>query len=46
VTTWTDSPASELRNIAGVAVRVLPSPVFISAMAPSWRTIAPIIWTS
>src|SRR5512132_504671 len=29
-----------------VATRVLPSPVFISAMLPSCRTMAPITWTS
>ena len=29
-----------------VATRVLPSPVFISAIMPWWRTIPPINWTS
>ena len=29
-----------------VATRVLPSPVFISAMSPSCSTTAPMIWTS
>ncbi len=29
-----------------LATNVLPSPVFISAMSPSWRTMPPIIWTS
>src|SRR5882724_3984148 len=32
--------------MAGTAARVLPSPVFISAILPSWSTIAPSIWTS
>ena len=34
MTTWTLLPASVLRNTARVAVSVLPSPVFISAIAP------------
>ena len=34
MTTWTGLPASELRNTARVAVSVLPSPVFISAIEP------------
>ena len=34
VTRWTLSPASVLRKTARVAVSVLPSPVFISAIAP------------
>ena len=29
-----------------VATNVFPSPVFISAMSPSWRAIPPISWTS
>src|SRR4026209_1711032 len=29
-----------------VATSVFPSPVFISAMSPSWSTIAPMSWTS
>ncbi len=29
-----------------MATSVFPSPVFISAMSPSWSTIAPITWTS
>ena len=30
-------------NSGWTATNVLPSPVFISAMSPSWRTIPPII---
>ena len=29
-----------------MATNVFPSPVFISAMSPSWRTMPPISWTS
>ena len=29
-----------------MAARVLPSPVFISAILPSWSTTPPMIWTS
>src|SRR6059058_2624070 len=43
---WTPVPASALRTAGRVAVSVLPSPVFISAIEPSWRTIPPISWTS
>jgi hypothetical protein len=35
-----------LRTIGSVAVRVLPSPVFISAIEPSCSTMPPISWTS
>ena len=35
-----------LRYIGIVATSVLPSPVFISAMSPSWRTMPPSTWTS
>ena len=42
----TPSPASVLRKTARVAVSVLPSPVFISAIAPSCRTMPPISCTS
>src|SRR3954468_4905988 len=35
-----------LRYSACVATKVLPSPVFISAMSPSWRTMPPISCTS
>ena len=38
--------ASAFRTTGSVAVSVLPSPVFISAMEPSWRTMPPISWTS
>ena len=46
VTTWTPLPASALSATASVAVSVLPSPVFISAIAPPCSTMPPIIWTS
>src|SRR5436190_9276840 len=42
----TGLPASEFRNTGRVAVRVFPSPVFISAIAPSRRTMPPISCTS
>src|SRR6266545_4320016 len=42
----TPSPARAFRYAGMVATRVFPSPVFISAMLPSCRTIAPITWTS
>ena len=29
-----------------MATRVLPSPVFISAILPSWSTLPPMSWTS
>src|SRR3954453_23600341 len=44
--TWTPVPGSELRTTASVAVSVLPSPVFISAMLPPCRTIPPMSCTS
>ena len=34
------------RYAANAIVKVFPSPVFISAILFSWRTIPPIIWTS
>ena len=40
------APSSEFRYSGIVATNVFPSPVFISAMSPSWRTMPPIIWTS
>src|SRR5215207_4428374 len=46
VTRWTPLPASALSATASVAVSVLPSPVFISAIEPAWSTMPPIIWTS
>ena len=39
-------PASALSATASVAVSVLPSPVFISAIAPPCSTMPPISWTS
>ena len=35
-----------MRTAASVGTRVLPSPVFISAILPWWRTTPPISWTS
>src|SRR6185503_1689166 len=46
VTTWTPLPASALRYAGSVATSVLPSPVFISAILPRWRTMPPISCTS
>src|SRR5439155_926570 len=43
---WTPRPVSPLRYAGSVATSVLPSPVAISAILPSWRTIPPISWTS
>src|SRR3954468_20824330 len=43
---WTPLAGSEFSTAGSVAVRVLPSPVFISAIEPAWRTMPPIIWTS
>src|SRR4051812_33948896 len=43
---WTPFPARELRTAGKVAVRVLPSPVLISAIEPSWSTMPPISCTS
>ena len=46
VTTWQPLPGRALRYTASVAVSVLPSPVRISAILPSLRTIAPMSCTS
>src|SRR3954452_8383695 len=43
---WTRCPASAWSATASVAVSVLPSPVFISAIEPACSTMPPIIWTS
>src|SRR6266850_666257 len=43
---WTPRPVSAFRYAGSVATRVLPSPVAISAMIPSWSTMPPISWTS
>src|SRR6059036_586110 len=43
---WTPRPVRPLRYAGSVATSVLPSPVAISAILPSWRTIPPISWTS
>ena len=42
----TPCPVSEFRNAGSVATSVFPSPVFISAIFPSCRTIPPISCTS
>src|SRR5213592_4763716 len=42
----TPCPAREFRYAGMVATRVFPSPVFISAMLPSCRAMAPMTWTS
>ena len=42
----TDLPAITFKYTGRVAARVLPSPVFISAILPSCKTIPPISWTS
>ena len=42
----TPSPPRALRQAASVATRVLPSPVRISAMRPSWSTSPPMSCTS
>ena len=41
---WTPSPVRALRYAASVDTNVFPSPVFISAIDPSWRTAPPIIY--
>jgi len=42
-----DALVRERVEVGGeVATRVLPSPVFISAMRPRWRMAPPITWTS
>src|SRR5437867_4090237 len=43
---WTPRPVSAFRYAGSVATSVLPSPVAISAMVPSWSTMPPINWTS
>src|SRR5207245_4429066 len=43
---WTPRPVRPLRYAGSVATSVLPSPVAISAILPSWRTMPPISWTS
>ena len=43
---WTPFSVRALRYAANVIVKVLPSPVFISAILPSCKTTPPIIWTS
>src|SRR5829696_6289621 len=43
---WTPSPPRALSTAASVAVSVLPSPVFISAIEPSWSAIPPMSCTS
>ena len=46
VTTCTPLPESALRYDGSVATRVLPSPVFISAMLPRCSAAPPMTWTS
>src|SRR6266850_1642181 len=43
---WTPLPVSALRYAGSVATRVLPSPVAISAILPSWSTMPPMSCTS
>ena len=43
---WTPRPVIELSTAASVGTKVLPSPVFISAILPWWSTAPPISWTS
>src|SRR4051812_11530655 len=43
---WTPLPLSEFSTAGRVAVSVLPSPVRISAIEPSCRTMPPMSWTS
>src|SRR5882724_10909185 len=43
---WTPRPVSAFRYAGSVATSVLPSPVAISAIVPSWSTMPPISWTS
>src|SRR3989441_23868 len=43
---WTPRPVRPLRYAGSVATSVLPSPVAISAILPSWRTMPPISWTA
>src|SRR5439155_1137483 len=42
----TPRPVRPLRYAGSVATSVLPSPVAISAILPSWSTMPPISWTS
>lgn len=42
---WTPSPVRALRYAANVETNVFPSPVFISAIEPSWSTAPPIIYS-
>ncbi|KTF05586.1 hypothetical protein MGSAQ_002912 [marine sediment metagenome] len=46
MTKCTPLPLMALRYIAKVPIRVLPSPVFISAILPSCKVIPPISCTS
>src|SRR5437773_1806239 len=43
---WTPRPVSPLRYAGSVATSVLPSPVAISAILPSWSTMPPMSCTS
>src|SRR6266849_1781851 len=43
---WTPRPVRAFRYAGSVATSVLPSPVAISAIVPSWSTIPPMSWTS
>src|SRR5256886_4482801 len=43
---WTPRPVRPLRYAGSVATSVLPSPVAISAVWPSWRPMLPISWRS
>src|SRR5947208_11583669 len=43
---WTPRSVSAFRYAGSVATSVLPSPVAISAIFPSWSTMPPISWTS
>ena len=42
----TPRPVSPLSTAGSVATSVLPSPVAISAIVPSWSTMPPMSWTS
>ncbi|SHW53838.1 Uncharacterised protein [Mycobacteroides abscessus subsp. abscessus] len=46
MTTWVPLPASAFRYAGSTQVRVLPSPVFISAMFPACSAAPPITCTS
>src|SRR5215470_9253844 len=43
---WTPRPVRPFSTAGRVATSVLPSPVAISAILPSWSTIPPMSWTS